>query len=134
MKTRINEVKVKYIQCPECDFERSFLLQGEIKHGTFAWFCPKCGCFLIATIDKNEVLQNVRKGGNEVNTRQVIITLPIGIVPFSMFFSFEENVEKTDGGDLISRRVEPKLLLLQPEAPDAEINPQGLPQYRTIIV
>lgn len=133
MKPVVNEIPVKYIQCPECDFEKNFLLKGEIRRGTFGWFCPKCNHFLMGEVDKDGILTDVRKGGRGGKKQPILLFLPTGAAPLSILFAYVNNAEETPEDNQPLGSVSTGTLLLEAETPDAETNPRGFPQYQTIL-
>lgn len=42
MKPIINEYSMQFIQCGECDYERSLALPDLLERDNFDWLCPKC--------------------------------------------------------------------------------------------
>lgn len=130
MNAKINEKNVKFIECPECGYDQSFFLNEDVKVKIFDWDCPKCGEHLGGIIGDDGSVELGKLPERE--THFVMVEVEEGLNPFCMVFSQSEArvTAKDHDLDTAQKRKRSDTFYLEPQTPDAEHNPQGMPQYK----
>lgn len=128
MKAKVVERVARFIECENCGYERSFLLEGDVEYQKFDWNCPSCdehwgglfqhdGSILIGRLSDREI-------------RFIVVEMPEPWSPFVMTATRDappREAAKRVGSQ--SRSVK-RSFYLAPCAPDPENNPHGFAQYK----
>lgn len=135
MKPKINEIKVKFIECGECGYERSCAFPESLKHGNFSWYCPKCSRLWTGILEKDGSFV-AHKSETSGDRQYVLVELGNDLVPLVLHALRNKNPEESQKSISSGEAFRPATETLQLVAAetDAARNPQGFPQYRASIL
>jgi hypothetical protein len=127
MKAKIVEKIAKFIECENCGYDRSFLLEEDVKYQRFDWNCPSCDQHWGGLLqhDGSILIGQLR----DQETRCIVVEMPEPWSPFVLTATRAETAEETAkrGGRPASVS---KSFYLAPCEPDIEKNPNGFAQYK----
>lgn len=129
MKAIIVRKVERFIVCENCGYERSYHLEADVGYDKFDWNCPSCdqhwgglmwhdGSILIGQLKDQE-------------RRHIVVELPEPWSPFTITATRSETPKETADRNGRQTASVSEIFYLAPCAPDAEINPKGLAQYKT---